>query len=295
MKKWMLALTLASGVLALSACSSNNSDKIAESNSGNVTKDELYTKMKNQVGNQALQQLIFEKVLEGRYSVKDADVTAEFNKYKKQYGASFQTLLTQNGYKDEADFKKSLKTQLLLKKAAAKDIPVSDKELKAYYKPDIKVRHILVKDEATANQVKQKLDAGQKFEDLAKQFSTDTSTAQNGGDLGQWISFGTSGLDPEFEKAAFALKVNDISGPVKSQFGYHIIQKTAEKPLKPFNQVKDDIKSRVVAYKLSSSTDALSTIMKKEFKAANVKVNDKDLKDALNPTTTTQSQSITGQ
>jgi foldase protein PrsA len=293
MKKWMLALTLASGVLALSACSSNGSDKIAESSAGNVTKDELYTKMKDQVGKQALQQLIFEKILEGRYSVKDADVTKEFNKYKKQYGDSFQTLLTQNGYKDEADFKKSLKTQLLLKKAAEKDISVSDKELKNYYKPEIKVRHILVKDEATANQVKQKLDAGQKFEDLAKQFSTDTSTAQNGGDLGQGISFGTSGLDPEFEKAAYALKVNDISGPVKSQFGYHIIQKTAEKPLKPFNQVKDEIKSRVVAYKLSSSTDALSTIMKKEFKASNAKINDKDLKDALNPASTTQS--ITGQ
>lgn len=294
MKKWILAITLASGVLALSACS-NGSDKVSESNAGNVTKDELYNAMKDKYGTSMLQELTFEKVLANRYTVKDSDITTKFNEIKKQYGASFQTALTQSGFKNEAAFKKSIKTQLLIEKAAEKDLSITDKELKSYYdsyKPDIKVRHILVKDEATANQVKQKLDAGQKFEDLAKQNSTDTATAKNGGDLGSWIAYGSSGLDSTFEKAAFALKLNEISSPVKTQYGYHIIQKTAEKTKKPYNQMKAEMKQKLITEKLSS-TDALGTILKKEFKDANVKINDKDLKDALNPTTT--SNSITGQ
>ncbi|WP_233279448.1 peptidylprolyl isomerase, partial [Microterricola pindariensis] len=124
-------------------------------------------------------------------------------------------------------------SQLLMEKALIKDIKVTDQEIKKSYdayKPEIKARHILVKDEKTANEVKSKLANGDKFEKLAKEYSTDKSSAESGGDLG-W--FGIGKMDPAFEKAAYSLEVRQVSDPVKSSLGYHIIELTDRKEKNP--------------------------------------------------------------
>ena len=82
-------------------------------------------------------------------------------------------------------------------------------------------RHILVADLATANTVRQRLINGEDFAKVAAEVSTDTGSKDKGGDLG-W--FGKGVMVAEFEQAAFSLKVGEISQPIKSQFGYHIIQ-----------------------------------------------------------------------
>ena len=82
-------------------------------------------------------------------------------------------------------------------------------------------RHILVADEATANDVLKQLTAGADFATLAAKYSIDTGTKDKGGDLG-WFARGAMVM--EFEKSAFSLKVGETSQPVKSQYGYHIIQ-----------------------------------------------------------------------
>ena len=86
---------------------------------------------------------------------------------------------------------------------------------------EVWARHILVADEATANKVRALLLSGEDFATVAAQYSTDTGTKDKGGDLG-W--FGKGAMVAEFETAAYSLKVGEISEPIKSQYGYHIIQ-----------------------------------------------------------------------
>jgi foldase protein PrsA len=283
MKKMILALTLAGSVLTLSACSAGSST-VAETKDGNISQQDLYNAMKAKIGPQALQQLIYEQILPKKYPVTDKELNAKVDQLKQQLGSNFPAAIAQYGYKNEDDLKKTMKIGMMEEKAAMKDVKVSDKELQDYYnnlKPEIRVRHILVSDENTANEVKQKLDAGGNFADLAKQYSKDTGSAANGGEIG-WINKQTEGqLDPDFVKGAYTLtKPNEISAPVKSQFGYHIIQLEEIKPKKPFNEMKSEIEYDVKSSKLTS--DSITKAMQRELKDANVKVSDKDLQAAIN-------------
>ncbi len=89
------------------------------------------------------------------------------------------------------------------------------------YPVKVSARHILVADQATAELVKSKLDAGEDFAELAKEYSQDPATADNGGDLGY---FTRGQMVKEFEDTAFSLNVGEISAPVQSSYGYHIIK-----------------------------------------------------------------------
>lgn len=85
----------------------------------------------------------------------------------------------------------------------------------------ITASHILVANEHEAQDLVKKLGEGKSFESLAKEFSTCPS-GKDGGSLG---NFGKGQMVKEFETAAFALKVGEVSGPVRTQFGYHLIKR----------------------------------------------------------------------
>lgn len=87
----------------------------------------------------------------------------------------------------------------------------------------ISAKHILVKQEFEAQDLLKKLKDGLSFEELATKFSTCPSS-QQGGDLGE---FGKGQMVKAFEEAAFALEVGEVSAAVRTQFGYHLIQRTA--------------------------------------------------------------------
>lgn len=283
MKKWIVSLTLTAGVLGLTACSGNNnangSDVVVQTKAGDITKDELYDAMKEKTGEAVLRELVYEKVLSKNYKVSDEEINEKIGEFKEQLGPNFEMALMQYGFKDEDELKETFRTGLMQEKAAIKDVKVTEKEVKEYYdnyKPQIKARHILVEDEKTANEVKKKLDEGAKFEDLAKEYSTDPGSAANGGDLG-W--FGPGRMVPEFENAAYALKVDEISAPVQTQHGFHIIQVTEKKEKKSFDEMKDQMEYELKVSKLDA--DKIQKAMERELKDANVKINDKDLKSIL--------------
>ena len=128
------------------------------------------------------------------------------------------------------------------------DLQPTDDELEAYLEKniskydapeEIRASHILVDDEETANEVLDKLNNGADFAELAREYSTCPS-AEEGGDL-DWFPRGM--MVPEFEEAAFALQVGEMSALVKTQYGYHIIKLTDRK--EAHTPTLDEIKDRV--------------------------------------------------
>lgn len=131
------------------------------------------------------------------------------------YATMVANVGTETGYTD-AEFRDYVRGILLQKKVydeLTKDI-TSNQEM-------VWARHILVATEPEAKMMLTKLAEGEDWTDLAAKYSTDTSNSANGGDLG-W--FGRGQMVQEFENAAYALKIGEVSQPVKSEFGYHIIQ-----------------------------------------------------------------------
>ncbi len=84
-------------------------------------------------------------------------------------------------------------------------------------------RHILVSSEEQANQLKEEIKNGADFADVAKKHSSCPSGAQ-GGDLGK---FGRGMMVPEFDEVVFSAPINEVQGPVKTQFGYHLLEVTS--------------------------------------------------------------------
>jgi len=134
--------------------------------------------------------------------------------FKKDYDDTIKNFKTENI--SEKTIRSVYEGQLLRQKLSdeiTKDTPRTEEQVWA--------RHILVETEAEANTVYELLKKGEDFATVAKEHSKDTGSGANGGDL-DW--FGKGAMVAEFETAAFSQKVGEIGKPVKSQFGYHIIQ-----------------------------------------------------------------------
>ncbi|MGP4069868.1 peptidylprolyl isomerase [Halobacillus sp. B29] len=267
MKKIVITAALAASVFTLSACSSNadESETVVETSGGNVTKEEFYQELKSKNGEQVLQQLVMKEVLAEKYEVSDEAVNQELESLKEQYGDQFEMVLQQSGFSSEEQFKETIRFSLLQEKAAAEDVEISEEEMKQYYermKTEVQASHILVSDEETAKEVKQQLEDGGSFAELAKEYSSDGS-AQQGGELG-W--FGPGKMAPEFEAAAYELEKGEVSEPVKTQFGFHIIKVTDKRDaedVKPYEEAKEEIKRTLVSQKVDQAKlqEKMNTMM----------------------------------
>jgi parvulin-like peptidyl-prolyl isomerase len=167
--------------------------------------------------------------------ISDDKIDKEIARYKKQfYGGSdarYEKAVKQQGLTDQQArdaIREQLVSQALFKKLTT-EVKVSDADIKAYYdthktqyvQPESReVRHILVTKKALADSLYQQLKGGANFAKLAKQYSKDPGSAAKGGKL--TVSKGQT--VPQFDKTAFSLKTGQLSQPVHTQYGYHIIQ-----------------------------------------------------------------------
>ncbi|HUS19403.1 MAG TPA: peptidyl-prolyl cis-trans isomerase [Terriglobales bacterium] len=127
----------------------------------------------------------------------------------------------------------------------------------------VDVRHILVKTEAEALDIKKKLEGGAKFDDLAKKLSQDPGSKDSGGLYKGVIR---NQMVPEFDKVAFSLPAGKISDPVKTSFGYHILKvdQHQEARLKPLEQVKGELEATIRAEKSATQLDTMATALEND-------------------------------
>jgi foldase protein PrsA len=266
--------------------------KLASVGSTSITKKELQSEMEKHFGNQVLSHMIDEAVVaemakKNKISVSDKEVESELAHMKKQFPSeeAFQQSLAQEGVTLD-QVKKDLRTKLTIMKLATKDVQITEDEIKKYYDAhgkeygdpeQVKARHILVNTEDEAKAILARLKNGEDFAKLAKEKSKDTATADKGGDLGY---FTQGSMVPEFEKAAFSLQVGALSEPVKSEYGYHIIQVQDKKPTKTptLEEIRSEIELEAKMGK-ATSPDQLLPEWRKEI---GVKILSDKYKNVLN-------------
>lgn len=243
--------------LLITFTSSAKGKAVATIDGEEITKDELYENLVSQYGASALSTMISDKIVDLEAKKEDIKIT------DKEIDKEMKTLI--ESYGDEETFEQQLATTGATKSTLEKDIvkylqtvkllepriKISDEEINTYFKENkdslaqeeqVEASHILVESKAEAKDIIEKLADGKKFADLAKEYSTDTASAEKGGELG---FFGKGEMAEEFEKVAFSLEKGKISDPVKTSYGYHIIKVTDKKAAKKAN-LKDS-KTEIVA------------------------------------------------
>lgn len=239
--------------------------------------------------------------------IQEADklkVTPSEEELNKEINKNIEDIKTAQGIKDDAAFKEFLQSQGLteesfkkilrqnaiiqaLQNELTKSATVEDKEIQEYYNKfkdkypkdtnnptKLTLSHILVSDESLAKSIKDQLDKGADFAELAKKYSTD-GTKDSGGSLGEVPTINHN-YDQDFMDAAMQLKEGEVSAPVKTQFGYHLIKvnKRVDAPLKTFGEAKEDIKTEL----LNKKKDSIWNQKLKEIKEnANIKIYEDNL------------------
>ncbi len=171
------------------------------------------------------------------------------------------------------EFKKLTLISALFEKEVLEKSTVSDQEITDFFEShqsefsaphEVKASHILVKTEEEAREVLRRLAEGERFSDVAKAVSVDKASAVKGGDLGY---FSRGQMVPEFEHAAFHLNAGEVSDPVKTPFGYHIIKVVDVKrgPAVEFEKVKDMIVQKITSDKQKTVFDTYIADIKKKY------------------------------
>jgi parvulin-like peptidyl-prolyl isomerase len=233
----------------------------------------------------AMQYLVQQSELEqklkdlGLKPVTEADVDKKLAQVKKQFfggkESTYKKQLKAQGF-TEAQLKQDIRANLLSEKLyneVTKNAKVTDSDITKYYNQNEAqysqaasrdVRHILVNNKKLADTIESQLKKGGDFAKLAKKYSKDPGSAASGGKLtvtkGQTV--------PEFDKAAFSLKTNELSQPIHTTYGWHIIQAlSGVKPAKttPLADVKETIRQSLVQKKKTDAMTKWLDGVKKDF------------------------------
>lgn len=253
----------------------------ADYTTNSTAESQLSEAKKQMLTNMETEKLLLQKAKSLNLVPTDATLTAEVktqydklraqDQYKKD--SDWKAALAQSGYTD-ASLKAQMKNSAILTKVTdymTKNVKVTDKQITDYYnknpllyteKPNtIHLAHILVATKAAADSIEAQLTKGADFGTLAKQDSTDTGSKTSGGDLGehdQTNSDQSNQLDATFMAAALKLKAGEISAPVQTQYGFHIIKCVSRNDY-PVKKLDATLKATVKATVLDKSKQAKYT------------------------------------
>ncbi len=273
-----------------------------------ISSQELYDNLKKTYGSEAIVNMIDTYLLEKEYETTDdekkyiSEVIKSTKSAAEQYETDYLSYINQAyGLTSESAFKDYIslnyKRNLWITDYAEKE--VSEKQINEYYETmtigDIEASHILISTEATDNMTEDekdalnkksletakeiitKLDAGEDFAALAKEYSDDEASKKEGGYLGY---FNRGKMTDKFESAVIDLKVGTYSKtPVETEFGYHIIYKTAQKDKPELKDVESSIKSTVASEMLSTDQTLYLTAIKALREKYEMTIKDSVIKD----------------
>ena len=317
-KLTLLGVTMCSVLLLTTGCGEvaklkDGKEVVGKIKGYTVTAEDLYAELKEQGGSRVFVNMIDDYIANKEIkSNEDAEdyANSQIEAYKSQYeqqGQDFNEVLVSSGYKNEQQFRDELILSYKKDKVVENYLKdeLTDDEIQNYYDEnifgDMTVRHILIKPDTEtdasdedqekaeekakkeAENIIKKLDKGEKFEDLAKEYSDDEGTKEDGGLL---ENFSKDSVVTEFWDASVKLKDGEYTKePVKSEYGYHVILRISQKAKPKLKEVKDTIEETLVANKLSADTTLKTTTWVNIRKKYNLNIEDSEIKDGYDSLT----------
>ncbi len=278
MKKRTLAVIGLACTMALAACNNNESTgdsaTVAVVDGQNITESEFVDLLKERYGEPTLQEMIslrLVKKAKDSVEITDEEIQEELEKFRSNFGTEDDKELL-NMIKEQfnidlpsvdALIEEYIVPPLVVQKLAVAEVNVTDEQKQKYFEENkdqfpkqVEASHILVEDEKTAQEVLDKLNAGDDFAELAKEYSIDGSAA-SGGELGY---FPKEKMVAPFSEKAFSMNIGDVSEPVKTEFGYHIIKVTGQK--ETYEDYEVDVEDILTKQQSKSSEEVMEELMK---------------------------------
>jgi parvulin-like peptidyl-prolyl isomerase len=239
-----------------------------------------FAQLRNAIVRSLVEQAEFEIAAEElEVEVSDADVEKRLTELKEQFfegdEKKYEAELENQGLTDE-QVRADVRTRLLSERIfeeVTKDVKVTDEEIKAYYDENKTqfetpasrdVRHILVKQKARADDLYSQLRQGGDFAALAKRYSQDPASKAQGGKF----TAQQGATVPEFDKTAFELETGELSRPVKTQFGWHIIEATSAvkpKATQELSEVESQISDQLLEEQKNARINEWIEELRKRF------------------------------
>jgi foldase protein PrsA len=259
----VLAVLLAVNI----AGKAKSSDDVAALVNGEpINKDELFEVMYATGGKEALEQLIAKKLIiqeavKSGLEISEEELEKEITDIiDESFGGSYEdfvSVLELYGLSEDA-FREDARLNLLVRKLAMAGIETTEEEALQFYEEnrllfeqpeEVEARHILVETRATADEVLALLNDGGDFGELASEYSVDFSNKDNAGYLG---FFSRGMMIQEFEEVAFNMEIGEISAPVETDFGFHIIEllDRKEEVEVEYDDVTDEVMDALIENKI---------------------------------------------
>lgn len=252
------------GAGAVAAIAQDNADKVVATVNGHSISESDLTLAEAEIGNElgnlpeaTRRRVLVEFMIENQLFAEAAEAE------KLGTGPDFEKRMAfwrQRALRD-AYFDKTVRASI--GEQAARAI-YEDKVKQLKPEEEVQARHILVASEEEAKKLLERVNAGEDFAQLAKENSGDAGSKEQGGMLGY---FGKGQMVPQFEETAFSLKKGEVSKPVQSQFGWHVIkvEDRRQKPPPTFDEVKDRLIGSMVQSKAQNIAGELRTKAKIDY------------------------------